>query len=306
MCILFQWSRNGVRHELADDNDSLYSRCMKKHFSWKVLSGIVLLTLFGGFLVIRLTERLDWHYNDRTYLWEPPLFKKVASCPSPLLRMSPFDTDLATGILYPGQYRGTDYKPHGGVGFIRNEIDVKLPLDAHLIGGAQYTEQGDLQYILDFQNDCGIRFRFDHLLTLSPEFQKIADTLPPPKPSDTRGVRLKSDILPTGTVVATAVGVPSMQNSGVDFGLYDMRTQNAIAKNIQWRSLHADELEHAAYAVCWFTLLPERDATNISKLEQQYGKDYPVERAVSDYCPAPGGTTLGQNNGLPPREEATH
>lgn len=256
-----------------------------------------------SFISIKAIERTDWHFNDKKLAWEPPLFKKRPVCPSPLLASSPFDTSLATTVLYPGQYRGTDYKPHGGVGFSRNAIDVKLPLEARLISGSRYTQEGDVQYILDFQNDCGVIYRFDHLLTLAPEFQKIVDTLPPPKPNDTRGTRLKSPVFPAGTLVATAVGLPSMQNSGIDFGLYDLRQQNAISQNAYWRSLHTDELIHAAYGVCWFTLLPSKDAENIKRLENLYGTDYPEYKAVSDYCPAKAGTTLNQNNGLAPAED---
>lgn len=274
---------------------------MKNHLLWKVILSLPVLLLIS-FGAAKVLVRSDWYFDTKTHTWLPPLFKKQQPCPSPLLNTSFADITQATGVLYPGQYRGTDYKPHGGIGFSRSEIDVKLPMDAKLIGGSRYYQNGDLQYILDFQNDCGIRFRFDHLSMLSPQFQTFADMLPEPKPDDTRGVRLKSAVFPAGTVVATAVGLPSMQNTGMDFGFYDLRQKNKIADNALWRALHVDELEHAAYGVCWFTVLPAEDSAKIKELEKQYGTDYPIEKAVSDYCSASGGTTLDQFNGQAPPE----
>ncbi len=44
--------------------------------------------------------------------WKPS--GMLPACPDPLIKF-PVDLSQATSILYPGQYRGQDYKPHGGL-----------------------------------------------------------------------------------------------------------------------------------------------------------------------------------------------
>lgn len=43
--------------------------------------------------------------------------ESAPACPDPLILQTPVDLTLATAILYPGQERGGDFKPHGGFRF---------------------------------------------------------------------------------------------------------------------------------------------------------------------------------------------
>jgi hypothetical protein len=202
-------------------------------------------------------------------------------------------------VLYPGQYRNRDYKPHGGFRFDNsksNDITVRLPMDGQLTGLVQYLEGGEVQYLLTFTNTCGIMYRFDHLYTLSSKLKTIADTLPPPKADDSRSLPLQNGPKMTaGEVVATAVGHPKTNNIGMDFGVYDLRSPNEISKNPEWAALHADKKEQAFYGICWFSLLPAADATRAGQL---ISKDEPA-KTISDYCTTPGGRTLQYNQGKP-------
>ena len=145
------------------------------------------------------------------------------ACPEPLVLQSPVDMTLVSGILYPGQYRGGNYKPHGGFRFDgkdNNAVTVTAPFDATLTVGSRYIEQGEIQYVLWFENACGIAYRFDHLLTLTPEIQKLVDTLPAAKPDDSRTTRFATPMtVKAGDVIATAVGFAKNKNVSVDWGV---------------------------------------------------------------------------------------
>lgn len=186
-------------------------------------------------------------------------------------------------ILYPGQVRGGDYKPHGG--FRLNTpspaIEVKAIMDGTVTSGSRYIEVGEVQYMFTIVNDCGIAYRFDHLLELSPVFQKLADKLPAAKVDDSRTTNLDGASVKTGDVIATAVGHKKpTANYGFDLGVYDYRKQNASAGDPTYIAKHKNELSQAAYAVCWFDMFPSADATVYKSLpaaDQNQGKN-------SDYC----------------------
>lgn len=241
---------------------------------------------------------ITWAFNNKTNKWEssggPP-----PDCPEPLFKNSPVDVSKVTAPLFPGQYRNGDYKAHGGFRFDKSrskDITVKLPFDATLIGLTRYYEADEIQYVVDFLHPCGVAIRFDHLQALSPKLQAVAETTPEPKVDDSRGMPLADTIdMIAGEVVATAVGFPKIRNVGVDFGVYDYRQRNRIAENDTWRQIHRDFASQHWFGVCWFDLLPAADAAQIKSL----GPTDPRVTEVSDYCSAPGGTTLEHNSGLP-------
>ena len=139
---------------------------------------IVVFVIIAGFVIIRPDKKST--FTQLT---------KQGSCPEPFAFQMPVDISKATSVLYPGQVRGGDYKAHGGFRFDRshpNEITVIAPYDAEVIAGARYPVNGEIQYTFDFSHPCGIRYRFGHLLTLSPKFQAIADKFPLPEGVDSR------------------------------------------------------------------------------------------------------------------------
>ena len=179
----------------------------------------------------------------------------ASACPDPLILQTPVDIGKVTGILYPGQERGGHFKYHGGFRFDNSkatDIEVKAPMDAYITDAAQYIENDKVQYMFDFQNDCGIRYRFDHLVTLSPKLAKIAEGLPEAKVDDSMTTRINEEItVIQGEVIATAVGYPD--NVFVDFGVYDTRKGSPL-QSFQEK------------AVCWFDLLPAQDSAKVKSL----------------------------------------
>ena len=178
------------------------------------------------------------------------------ACPNPLVLRTPIDINQVTSILYPGQERGGDFKPHGGFRFDNsqnNDIDVRIPMDAYITDGVRYIEMEEVQYMFDFQNDCGIRYRFDHLLVLSPKLAEIAEGLPEAKVDDSRTTHINKQIKVTANeVIATSVGLRNNNNVFVDFGVYDMRGKVFSSPQDN--------------AVCWFDFLPPEDSAKVKNL----------------------------------------
>ncbi len=183
-------------------------------------------------------------------------FLGTPPCPDSLILQAPVDLSKVTSILYPGQVRGGDFKPHGGFRFDSSkfdEVEVKAPIDAVLDSASRYIEQEEIQYMFDFRTPCGIMYRFDHLLTLTPKFAEIVKGLPAAKEHDSRTSGLSQKISVTkGEIIATAVGFRKNNNVFVDFGVYDMR-----GKFFQGPRENA---------ICWFDLLPPEDSAKVKSL----------------------------------------
>ncbi len=229
------------------------------------------------------TEFIRWGFDD--VKWSPS--STPPACKDPFVfDQSPVDVSKVTSILYPGQTRGNNYKAHGGFGYdnaTNTSVDVKMPFDAYLISGSRYIESDEQQILLDFQSNCGIAIRFDHLKTLSPSVQAIVDkNFPQPKVDDTRGTNLSEPVLfKAGDLVATEVGHAKPKlNVGMDFGVYDYRSPNQSSKSAAYQAAHGQYSSQTYYGVCWFDLLPAADAAKVKALpsrDQKMGK-------TSDYC----------------------
>lgn len=223
-------------------------------------------------------QTVGWEFSGDTWRasGNPPL------CAQSLVLPAPVDLTRVTGILYPGQARGGNYKPHGGFRFDGgngNQVSVRAPMDAQVWRGARYIEQGEVQYLFDFMSSCGILYRFDHLRTLSSKFQALAEQFPEAAVDDSRTNIINMPVfVSVGEEIATEVGFVKNQNVSVDFGLYDLRSKNQSGQDASWAEEHGKEL--APYGVCWFDWLNAADAARVRSLppaDQTSG-------VQSDYC----------------------
>jgi hypothetical protein len=201
-----------------------------------------------------------------------------SSCPTPLLQ-TPVDLSKVTSILYPGQERGGNYKAHGGFGFENatdNSVTVKIPLNGKITRVARYTEMGEIQYLFEFEGDCGVSFRFDHLKKLTAKFEAVVDAFPIKEDTRTDPVSPPVPVM-VGEVIATEVGF--LNNVFVDFGVYDMRQKNEASKDPAWASAHS-EFPLDSYGICWFDSLPEADSLALKSLPSRDA----TNGKTSDYC----------------------
>lgn len=208
----------------------------------------------------------------------------VPPCPTPLFAQSPADVSQVTSILYPGQTRGGNYKPHGGFRFDtihNNVVNVVAPLDAQVVRGSRYLVGGEVQYTFDFIAPCGYMYRLGHLRELTPTFQTIADSFPAAAEGDSRTTNVDPAVnVKRGDLVATKVGTTKDGNTFFDFGVYNLQEKNSASHNATWAANEAHDPELAQHAVCWFTLLPTADATRVQSLPA----GDPTSGKTSDYC----------------------
>jgi hypothetical protein len=222
-------------------------------------------------------DEVRWEYDGTAYRVHgtPP------PCPDPILQ-PPTDLALATSILYPGQTRGGEYKPHGGFrfdGLVNTDVDVVSPLDGEIVHAARYLVSGDQQYTFDIVHPCGIKIRVGHLLELPPAMQAIADQLPPAQELDSRTHPVEPPVaVAVGEVLGTAVGVHEGTNVFFDFGVYDLRQPNPSSADPAYAAAHPSDTE--TYAVCWFDLLPADATARVRGLPSADG----ASGATSDYC----------------------
>lgn len=223
---------------------------------------------------------VSWSHNGTT--WQAS--GKPPTCPNPVrFSQAPSDLSKATAVLYPGQTRGGNYKPHGGLRYPdgQNKVAVKAIYDGNVVEGARYIEAGETQYMFTIVNDCGIAYRFDHLLSLSPKFQSLAVKLPAAQPNDSRTTKFNSPTsIKAGEVVATAVGFTNNGNASYDLGVYDLRSTNQAAQNAAYRAKHQNILSQAGYALCWLDMFSANDSAILAALP---GGDM-TSGKQSDYC----------------------
>lgn len=226
------------------------------------------------------TEEIAFNWQMSEKGWQatasPP------SCPSPMVFQPPADLTKATAILYPGQTRGGNYKPHGGFRFDNqtdNNLKVVAPLTAYAVSGGRYLVDGETQYTFDFIHPCGYMYRVGHFLKLPANLAKIADNFPPAKEGDSRTEFINPPVLvKEGEQIATAVGVTKDRNVFFDFGVYNLLEKNQASKDAKWAASHDPQL--ATSAVCWFNLLPANAQTIVKSLPA----GDPASGKSSDYC----------------------
>lgn len=228
------------------------------------------------------SEKKDvtWNFDDE---WvpngEPP------KCDDTLLDplIPPVDITQASGVLYPGQERGGDYKPHGGIRFDNNdtnETEVRAIMNGYLLKASKYEEgEGEIQTLIFYVNPCGIMVMHDHLLTLAPKIEEALKDIPIGKNGDSRTTNIKTKVnITKGELIATAVGLQKTKNIFVDFGLYDLRETNGIYYSPEYRSKQPSLNEYGPYALCWIELFTNEQETFLKNLPTGN------EGSLSDYC----------------------
>ena len=191
----------------------------------------------------------------------------IPKCPEPIQLGSVADLNQATSVLYPGQMRSIGYENTGGFRFDEvpnDQITVTAPIDGEIIMAARFLVDGEVQYVFDILSPCGIMNRFDHLLTISPKLQEIANSLPKPKNNDSRSVSVSPPVKITqGEVLATAVGLSKNNNNFISWTVFDFRKKNKVSQDPAWAEKHP-VMDH--YAICPFPFLPQEDQEKIKSL----------------------------------------
>lgn len=226
-------------------------------------------------------KKLLWQQSENGWV----KLGSVPECPDqPILRF-PTDIQNVTSVLYPGQTRGGNYKPHGGLRFDNNknsDIKVYAPLDGFLVRGASYLAEGETQYTFDVMNNCGILFRVGHIREIPDNLLSLTKNWPAPQEGDSRTHQINPTVyIKQGELLGVSVGIINDQNTFFDLGIYDYRNENSASKSSDFRSKHSSDKELSWYAVCWLKgWLPASDEQKLLALpagDPESGKN-------SDYC----------------------
>ncbi len=226
------------------------------------------------------STQLIWQQRDGD--WQatstPP------TCEETLTLAPPTDLSKATSILYPGQTRGGNYKPHGGFRFDQSSnrsISVTAPIDGFIVRGGHYRAEGEIQYTFDVMNNCGVLYRVGHLRELPEEMMALTLAWPEAKEGDSRTQSISPPVfLKQGKTLGTAVGIIKDKNTFFDFGVYDYRTTNAASASSSYKTVHAQDKELSWHAICWFDWLSANDEAIVRGLPP----GDPTSGKKSDYC----------------------
>lgn len=223
------------------------------------------------------TGDVQWSWGGSN--WQSS--SKPPACKEPIkFSQTAVKSSLVSGILYPGQVRGGNFKPHGGfkLNISNNQAEVKAIYDGAVVDGTRYIEGGEVQYMFTIENDCGIAYRFDHLLELSPVFVDIAKSLPEPKVNDSRTTKITKPVqVKSGDLIATAIGFKNTRNYTFDLGVYDYRKLNDAAKNGSLTNNDLPDMRQAGYALCWLKMFDGVDYSSYSAVDSSAQKS-------STYC----------------------
>ncbi|MEO6729096.1 MAG: hypothetical protein ABIM99_04190 [Candidatus Dojkabacteria bacterium] len=223
------------------------------------------------------SNQLQWKLGENGYVAEgnPP------ACTEPIILTSPVNLSDATSILYPGQTRGGNYKPHGGVRFDNNTSNVQtvsIPADAFLVAGTRFLAEGEIQYSFDFITPCGIIYRLGHLRELTDKFQFIVDKFPEAT-TDSRVTFVNPPVeVFKDEVLAIKIGIIGTSNTFLDWGVYDLRKLNEASKDPAYAASH--DIQLAQHAVCWLDMLAPSDTVIVDSLPA----GDPTSGKNSDYC----------------------
>ncbi len=265
----------------------------------EIIIGVVVLALIGGGIWYALNGQKKTvstpeptttvEKKEAKLIWQQTAEGWQASetppdCPAQPMLKVPTNINKVTSILYPGQKRGGNYKPHGGFrmdGTSNASVTVTAPIDGYVVRGAHYIEQGEVQYMFDIMNNCGVMYRVDHLSALSSTLKKITETWPAAQVNNSHTQPISSGpYITAGETLATAVGFSKTKNTAFDFGVYDYRTQNVASQSASYQAAHQQDKETAWYAVCWFDWVPEAD----KKIIRALPSGDPASGKTSDYC----------------------
>jgi type II secretory pathway pseudopilin PulG len=225
-------------------------------------------------------QELIWQQAENG--WRPT--QTPPACPNQPIMKSPVDLSKVTSILYPGQTRGGNYKPHGGFrldGTANEKVTVTAPIDGFIVRGGHYLAEGEIQYTFDVMNNCGVMYRVGHFRTLPEKLQNLTTSWPAALEGDSRTHSVSPAVfIKQGEVLATSVGIIKEKNTFFDWGVYDYRQANEASKSTAYQQAHAQDKELSWHAVCWFDWLSASDSTRVKSLPA----GDPTSAKNSDYC----------------------
>jgi murein DD-endopeptidase MepM/ murein hydrolase activator NlpD len=231
-----------------------------------------------------------WQNSGSDGFMPTPPGMAVPDCGDLVLQLPLRDLSMVEGRLEPGQFRGGNYKPHGGFRMKMNDVDILSPMSGYIVNVAAYREGAsdgasdtgvrEVQYMIDIQHPCGIQVRFDHLRVLSAPLQKVFDD---------KGVVVRDDSFTTmlqppvpiqvGDVVATSIGhIVTSINPAFDMGVYDFRARQPSTRRFEeYMNMLPGGLWLGVYGTCFYDRFSPENAAAVRAIPLggiESGSDY--------------------------------
>lgn len=185
---------------------------------------------------------------------------QTANCSSFKLVRDTIEFDQIETITPPGSIIAGSLKAHSYINFKPRQVDIIAPTGMTLVAGAKYTqpEAGDkVQYLLDFEADCGYQIRYDHISHPNAE---ITAQLSGPPADTTQTQSLQSIDYPAGAKIGSTDGNGVQRQ--FDFGVYKNGATNVFAQDERYKPYIESDVHTSA--VCPF------DQYTDSKNKQYY------------------------------------
>ena len=190
------------------------------------------------------------------------------------------DVDQVTQVGPPARILGSVYEPFGHfrVPDWKNEVEVRLPIDATLYEGSSYLAYSafrgenpdhldEVQYSLRFHSPCeGLRIEFGHVLEVAPGLKAIFDDLPLSEHTGTHAIGPLQ--MSEGDLLGTSIGFALDGNAFMAFGVHDDLSRVPTAQHPQFYN-----------AACYYDFFTVEIAANLRSKTLHHE---PVEPGV---CP---------------------
>lgn len=151
-------------------------------------------------------------------------------------------------VTPPGSIVAGSLKAHSYINFKPEQVDIIAPTGMTLTAGAKYTQPeaaGKVQYLLDFEADCGYQIRYSHISHPNAE---ITEQLPGAPSESTRTQSLKPIDYPAGATIGSTDGNGVQRQ--FDYGLYKDGITNVFAQDERFSPYVESEVHTSA--VCPF------------------------------------------------------
>lgn len=177
---------------------------------------------------------------------------QTVDCGSFSFTHDPIAFDQIEEITPPGSIIAGSLKAHSYITFTPDQVALVAPTDMTLVAGAKYTEPSapdKIQYLLDFEADCGYSIRYDHI---SDPNEEIASLFPTEPSSTTHTQSLESIEYQAGSIIGFTDG-NGVQHQ-FDFGVYKEGVTNQFAEDARYQLFLEGDMQTSA--VCPFDLYP--------------------------------------------------
>jgi len=201
------------------------------------------------------------------------------NCKNPTFKHDTIAFDEIEEVTPPGSIIAGSLKAHSYLNFKSDTVEVVAPTNMTLVSGAQYIQPeapNKVQYLLDFEADCGYLVRYDHI---SHPNDEIVEQFSGNPQSTTHTQSLKPIDYESGMMIGFTDG-NGVQHQ-FDFGVYKTGHINAFAEDERYAPYVESEIHTSA--VCPYDQYSETKNKIYYRLFVTSDEEPPLDKICSKY-----------------------